>query len=705
MPGGHTSTATRKRITFDLPDDTVRTAAKESEALASVSEDWGEILRPWFAGPPDPHGDQRAWCPLHEIVGKSTPSASINLELETWNCFAGCKTPPLNVLVAHVLTLSPEDVPKPRRLRKNLDKVNLPSAAKVEAWHQRLMNDEGVFQEWRELLAARGISRDTLREHRIGGDARRITIPVYVDGELKNVRYYSPDHKPKFTVVPGNSTAWLYPHDEFVLNLGDDEPIVVVEGEWDALLLRQRGYHAVTTCTGAGGMPSVIEEHIDLFSGRRVVVWTDADEDGVRAREKIVRILEDSDCTVVGVIQDKGKDATDAWRGLGEERFLERLDAVVHEAWSSASTANGIVDTSSEAYIKELHRQRLRFMARMQVRSELGGMGLRVNGDLRTLRAIREEGIPEPKWTVERLHERGSNTLFAARDKVGKTTLMGPNLMRVLVDGGMFLEAYPVRKIEGRVSYWNYEVGEAKFSRWLLESGIENDELVLPVPLRGWYVPLTTDEGFKWAVDLLKRNEVEVLIVDPLSRVVTHCNLEGTNEDYGRVLDTFDRLKDATDVEDLFVVTHFGHEHERARGPSIQLGWPDSKWILTKRPNSKRRYFAAEGRDVDVPEQGLDFDEKTRHLSMTGSTREDDELEEGVSEIIRVLSGEAGLSKKALRDGMSGRSEKKDGCIEEAVRRGLIERDPEPPVRGKRTSHWLTESGEKVARGVIERDS
>lgn len=323
---------------------------------------------------------------------------------------------------------------------------------------------------------------------------------------------------------------------------------------------------------------------------------------------------------------------------------------------------------------KAVRQEHVRQYARDTVRQERAAAELRLPDAPLTL--ADDLAIEEPPldWTVDSLHPDGGNTLIAAPAKAGKTTLMA-NLIRSLADAESFLGLYPVRELQGRVAVWNYEVSHRQLKGWLEEIGIQNPERAATWSLRGFRLPLIAPAAEDAAVEWLAEREVEVLIVDPLSRALIHSGLnENENADNLLFLDALDAIKERAGVHDLFVVDHFGHQHERARGGSVKLGWPDVLWNLTE--DNGTRFLSAEGRDVQVPEMAMGFNPATRRLKVEGGSREDRRLQRGVKNAVRSVGMNEGLSKSELLDAMDGDTNKKPGYIEGGRAAGL---DPSGP--------------------------
>lgn len=126
----------------------------------------------------------------------------------------------------------------------------------------------------------RGLTVATVEEHWLGYDEvrDRFTLPVWADGDLVNVRRYLPGAKPgnKMRNFPGYGTpARLYPA------LPASGPVVVCEGEWDALVLGQHlAEHGVGVVTSTHGAATFLPEWLSLFAGRHVAFLYDCDPAG-----------------------------------------------------------------------------------------------------------------------------------------------------------------------------------------------------------------------------------------------------------------------------------------------------------------------------------------------------------------------------------------------------------------------------------------
>jgi len=139
---------------------------------------------------------------------------------------------------------------------------------------------EGAFQERQRSPQDRGISATLARRFRIGYSGVSFVLP-YRDEDGRVIGY-------KERADPELSLPWRYRNTP---GLGTrlfrpnptGGPMVVVEGEFDALALAELGVDGVTTATGAGGLMTL------PLPRRRGLVATDWDEAGEQAAAALLR--------------------------------------------------------------------------------------------------------------------------------------------------------------------------------------------------------------------------------------------------------------------------------------------------------------------------------------------------------------------------------------------------------------------------------
>jgi hypothetical protein len=141
----------------------------------------------------------------------------------------------------------------------------LPSIGSVHGWHERLL----IVEDPLTYVFGRGLSVATLVRYGLGFDGTHLTLPVYgKSGEIVNLRRRLPQDGARPRGLRGRGSQ-LYPD---VPRRGS---ILLVAGEFDALIGRQLGLPTVTTTCGA-----TLPLHLgQAFAGRRVAVMYDVGEE------------------------------------------------------------------------------------------------------------------------------------------------------------------------------------------------------------------------------------------------------------------------------------------------------------------------------------------------------------------------------------------------------------------------------------------
>ena len=283
----------------------------------------------------------------------------------------------------------------------------------------------------------------------------------------------------------------------------------------------------------------------------------------------------------------------------------------------------------------------------------------------------------EAPHRVDGLIPSQAGTLVVAQRKTGKTTLE-LNLARSLIGG----EGFPVRAITGRVGLLNYEVSAGQLARWAHEAGVPPDRLYL-VNLRGRRNPLGNPDDREQLAEHLRAHEVESLIVDPFGRAFVGKSQNDSGE-VGAWLANLDRwARGDCGVQDVILTAHAGWEGERTRGASALEDWADSIITLVRDKDDEQvRYLRAEGRDVLVEEDRLNFDANTRTLSLSGggsrkSTAKSRALDELVPAVVEAVKASPGITGYGLRNvfrdtGVSFRTGDESAAARVAVERGLL---------------------------------
>lgn len=327
-----------------------------------------------------------------------------------------------------------------------------------------------------------------------------------------------------------------------------------------------------------------------------------------------------------------------------------------------------------QAVQQEVERERARREARQILDAEDNLKTFRVPPSRPTLTAELLIADPPLDYAVDQLLPMGGNVLLTAQFKTGKSTTIN-NLAKSFADQIDFLGKYTVHPDSGRTAIFNYEVDDRLYRKWLRELNINNTDNVSLLNLRGFRMPITVKYVEDWIVNWLGEHQITNWIVDPFARAFTGVS-ENDNTEVGRFLDTLDVIKNRAGVQNLILPTHTGREkaelgEERARGATRLDDWADVRWFLTK-DDADIRYFRATGRDVDVEEQMLTYDEETRWQTIGGGDRAWEKRKRAAQVVVDHVDTNPGCSRSsiygALRAaGYTGRESALQAHIDAAV--------------------------------------
>lgn len=335
------------------------------------------------------------------------------------------------------------------------------------------------------------------------------------------------------------------------------------------------------------------------------------------------------------------------------------------------------------AALKEIARQHVRELAK-----QLGAIESQSTTPPSpvTLTELLNEPDEDATYRVEGLWPSGGRVLLAAPYKAGKTTLVG-NLLKCLLDGGDFLDRFPVEKVR-KVVLIDTELPRRTLRRWLRDHKITGTDQLTIVSLRGaasTFDILDPAVRAKWARQFAA---ADVIVLDCLRPIIDALGLS-EDKDAGKVFVAFDALLAESGCDEGLIITHMGHQNERARGDSRQLDYPDALWNMVRDDNGIS-FFSALGRDVSVPEGALTYDPEARHLSFSGGNRTNAAARKHLPLLLSIVSEKPGqLSKNAvenkMRDEHGVRQKDTRAAIGLALGEGLLTVAP-----GERNSQLLS---------------
>jgi hypothetical protein len=272
-----------------------------------------------------------------------------------------------------------------------------------------------------------------------------------------------------------------------------------------------------------------------------------------------------------------------------------------------------------------------------------------------TLRARLARPATPTRWRIDRWQPEGTRVLLAAQFKAGKTTFVG-NVLRSLLDGGLFLGHDRVEPVSGAVVLLDFEMSEKQLTDWLRAQRITADDRAVVVSLRGraaTFNVLDAEVRADW-VKRLKVHAASYLMIDCVRPILDALGLD-EQRDAGRFLVAVDALMAEANVPEGMVVHHMGHTGERSRGDSRLRDWPDVEWRLVRAKEEGKedpaapRYITAYGRDVDVPEVALAYEPNTRQLTIIDGNRQDAKTRAAVDDVLAAVDASPEpLSRRAI---------------------------------------------------------
>ena len=219
-------------------------------------------------------------------------------------------------------------------------------------------------------------------------------------------------------------------------------------------------------------------------------------------------------------------------------------------------------------------------------------------------------------WRIEGLISTGAYVMISAQKKAGKTTL-GLNLVRALINGGMFLGKFRTFG-QSKVGLVDFEMSEFHLADWLRKSGLLGDDRLVTMPLRGRAKSLgiLDEDRREQFVHQLQDNAVDVLIIDPLGPLLRAYGIdEKDNTLVGQVVDLINEAAQDAGVSELIIMHHHGKDDSLgARGASVLGDTPTSLWSLKKDDRTGLRSLSIVGREGDDMSFRVAFDPDTKTL-------------------------------------------------------------------------------------------
>ena len=226
-------------------------------------------------------GEVAVLCPFPHYTGKveyfeSVPSAHVNVEKRVYHCkVCGAQHSEPSFMKEATGIEYAEAIKLLRHLEGSSLNVRWATA------RHNLKTSE-VPQA---MLNKLKISMETAEELHLGYEGQGIGFPVYVFGNIMDVRTYTPASKPKVRSRIGVKAGYFIPD---VAKMMDEKEVLICAGEKDMAIARSFGLNAYTITGGEGRLP---KDYGFAFKDKSVYIIYDNDEAGINGAKKLGRFV------------------------------------------------------------------------------------------------------------------------------------------------------------------------------------------------------------------------------------------------------------------------------------------------------------------------------------------------------------------------------------------------------------------------------
>ena len=230
-------------------------------------------------------------------------------------------------------------------------------SALPEKWHKALFEDEKYLQRFAKW---RCLDIETLRKAKIGITHDKgyleVTVPYIRHGRARYAKlfHWPKEGKKKIRRFPAKSGHFPYGIDDIVIDKtpGTSNRVVVVEGEFDRLVLHQAGVkNVVSTPDGAANAREDWLDYLEPFD--QIVLAYDRDEEGQAGIERIAKKLGEYRCFRVEWPDVDGqalKDVTEFARAGAMDACLRAVEQAEPMGDPTMLSGDGAADVLREEF-------------------------------------------------------------------------------------------------------------------------------------------------------------------------------------------------------------------------------------------------------------------------------------------------------------------------------------------------------------------
>jgi predicted ATP-dependent serine protease len=300
------------------------------------------------------------------------------------------------------------------------------------------------------------------------------------------------------------------------------------------------------------------------------------------------------------------------------------------------------------------HNENTDFMTRNQRQDEI---------DLTLLRDLFAEKDETTEYVIDNLLPKGGLSIFAAKPKVGKSTL-ARNAAKAVSRGEQFLNR---NTICGPVIYLALEEKRSEVKRHFKDIGCTGDEKI--------HLMTSVAPSLAVLCAMAAKIKPEMIIIDPLFRFI---RVPDTNS-YGKMLLALDPLLRFSRDSGIHVIAvhHLGKSRQSGidaiLGSTAIVGTFDTVLVM-RRTEQYRTIETIQRYGTDMEESVLDFDDATRVVTLGELRQVEEQTRVGKSIEEYLNRHKSGATEAAVTEEVGGRAQVRKRSLRRLVEEGRIER-------------------------------
>ena len=251
---------------------------------------------------------------------------------------------------AYGLTVEPDHQQEPKKERPKPAAAPQDYTEQYKKWNTFLLQDEKALA----YLEGRGITRETASHFMLGYMVDQHNTPrIVIPRSRHDFTARRIDGGTEYKYLVTGRQGVLFNAKEAMKDNGDKAPVVVVEGEFDAMSIYQGGYTAVLALGTATAYKALVERARATYPAAEYIIALDNDEGGREAQSKAQAAMEEAGLHCIAAdpaaLYGDSKDAAEAIQ-KDTEGFFGRLTEYLDRGYYERQRREQ--EAEQEAYFK-----------------------------------------------------------------------------------------------------------------------------------------------------------------------------------------------------------------------------------------------------------------------------------------------------------------------------------------------------------------